>query len=60
MTDLYVLFYMVFHNKEYFIEASCLLASIKRFILCTVARVKCKNVHAVYLAASLRLFEIEV
>ena len=54
MTDLYVLFFfhMGLHNKADFIEANCLLATIKRFILYTVATEKCQNVRAVYLAAS--------
>ena len=39
-------------DKEYFIEANCLLANIKRFILYPVTREKCKSMHAVCLAAS--------
>ena len=52
MSDLYVLFYIAFHNKADYIETNCLPARIKRFILYTVATEKCQSVHAVYLAAS--------
>ena len=37
MTDIYMFFYMVFHSKADSIEANCRLASVKRFILYTVA-----------------------
>ena len=46
-----VVFYMVFHNEADFMETNCLLASIKRFILYTVAREKVQSVCAMYLDA---------
>ena len=44
--------YMVFHNKADSVEATCLLASIKGFILYTFATENYQRMHAVYLAAS--------
>ena len=38
MTDLYELVFHGISDREYFIQANCLLASIKHFILYTVAR----------------------
>ena len=42
---------MVFHSKADSIEANYRLASVKRFILYTVATEK-QSVHTVYLVAS--------
>ena len=45
---------VVFHNKAESIETYCLLASIKHFILYTMATENCKSVPVVYLVASYR------
>ena len=53
MTDPYVLFYIVSHNKQILLKQ--LLSSSRHImILYTVAIEKCQSVHTVYLAASNR------
>ena len=52
LTYICVVFLHGFSQKADFIEANCLPASIKCFILYTVATEKCQSMHAVYLAAS--------